>query len=227
MSLFITPNWPVPSCVKAYSTCRELKMNDNPDSWDFLQKTLELPTKPILIQQKHTNIAIPATEENRNQIADASFTDQLNHICVVTTADCVPLLLCHHQGTEVAAIHAGWRGLASGIIAKTIEMMQSSPHELLVWLGPAISQSCYEVGDEVRDAFLQQNPQSIDYFIPSPNQRWMVDLYGIARLQLTQLKVNKIYGGEYCTYSDPDRFYSFRREKNHNGRMAHLIWMSG
>ncbi len=226
LDLLITPNWPAPATIKAYTTLRGLEFDKSFNNWSTFQQTLQLPNKPILVAQKHTNIVLPAIEQNHHQIADATFTDQPQQICLVTTADCVPLLICNRQGSKVAAIHAGWRGLASGIIGKTIEALDLPGQELLVWLGPAISQDCYEVGRDVRDSFLTADPQSIDYFKVSSDQHWMADLYGLARLQLKKLNIQQIYGGEYCTYSDSSRFYSFRRDKIHNGHMANLIWIA-
>ena len=156
--------------------------------------------------------------------ADAAFTREPGRPCVVMTADCLPVLLCDRAGTVVAAAHAGWRGLAGGVIAATVARMATPPGELLAWLGPAIGPEAFEVGDEVRAAFLARDAGHIDSFRPSPTGRWLADLYELARRQLTGLGISAIYGGEFCTFSEPERFFSYRRE-NCTGRMASLIWL--
>lgn len=242
--LFIQPNWPAPSSIKSYTTLRHggvslppyngfnlgKNTGDDPQNINencaILQETLQLPTEPLWIQQTHSTLVLPALPENKNKEADATFSIKDDQICVVLTADCLPILLCDRQGTFVAAVHAGWRGLSQGIIANTLSAIQPSLDEVLAWLGPAISQQHFEVGNEVRDIFIQQNPQAESAFIPSPAGRWLGDLYALARLQLQTLGVNAIYGGEYCTFSDKDKFYSYRRDIQKTGRMASLIWRS-
>ncbi len=226
---FIEPNWPAPANVKAYTTLRDsgvstLNKNNRIDL-DRLMQLLGLPQKPIKINQTHSTIALAALPENCNKEADAVFTNQPNQVCLVSTADCLPILVTNRQGSIAAAIHAGWRGLAKGIISHTLQTLNLPGADLLAWLGPAISQPCYEVGDEVREQFLATYPASISAFIPSIQGHWLVDLYAIARLQLAQLGVGAIYGGEYCTFSDPARFFSYRRDGKILGSMATLIWI--
>jgi hypothetical protein len=147
-------------------------------------------------------------------------------VCAVLTADCLPILLCSNDGTEVAAIHAGWRGLLNGVIASGVRYFKCRPGKLLAWLGPAISQQAFEVGEEVREAFIQRDSRTAAAFYPSKNSnRFMADLYQLAKFQLNQLGVDKIYGGDFCTYSDRKRFYSYRRD-GQTGRMGSLIWRS-
>lgn len=244
MKSFIQPTWPAPDNIRAYTTTRiggvslapyhEFNLGehveDNPlhvsTNRDLLKKRLELSNDPIWIKQTHSTIALEATPENREQEADATFTRQKNIACLVMTADCLPILLCNQQGTEVAAIHAGWRGLAHGVIESTIQALTTPHQEILAWLGPAISLRHFEVGDEVRAAFLKITPKAEDAFTPSPNQRWLADLYLLARIRLQNQGITQIYGGEYCTFSDKEQFYSYRRDGEKTGRMASLIWIN-
>lgn len=242
-SMFITPTWPAPSIIRAYTTLREGGVSEKPyDNFNLahhvednllhvktnrqlLKKSLNLSMEPIWLQQIHSTIAIKATPENREKEADASFTDQLLHPCVILTADCLPILICNRSGTHVAAIHAGWRGLLNGIIESTLQQINLPSEELLVWLGPAISSAHYETSNEVREQFLDQDSQAINAFSPSLNHRWLADLYALARLRLSNQGITAVYGGEHCTYADK-RFYSYRRDGNKTGRMATLIWIT-
>lgn len=227
---FIKPDWPAPPQIKAYTTLRRSGVSpasrDNRIDFDRLAQLLQLTHRPIRIKQTHSDIAVPALPNNQGKEADAIFTSEHNQACLISTADCLPILLTHRQGTTVAAIHAGWRGLASGIITKTIQTLNLPGADILAWLGPAISQPCYEVGDEVREKFLEKDPATVSAFIPSINARWLVNLYAIARLQLTKLGVTGIFGGHYCTYSDQTHFFSYRRDGHILGVMATLIWIS-
>jgi YfiH family protein len=240
--MFIQPDWPAPPWIKAYTTLRTggtspapyndfnlaLDVGDKTEVVEsnrvLLQQTLNLPTEPIWIKQIHSNIVIPALDENKHKQADASFSKNINQICAVLTADCLPVLLCDRQGSFVAAIHAGWRGLTNGIIEKTLFAIQPGNGQILAWLGPAISQKHFEVGDEVRDCFLQNDPSAASAFIPTKIGHWLCDLYTLARLQLKKIGISAIYGGEYCTFRDVDKFYSYRRDTRTTGRIASLIW---
>lgn len=243
MQMFIQPDWPAPSNIKAYSTLRHSGISQPP--YDLLnlgihvgdeianvaknrlllKQLLQLPSEPIWIQQQHSNIAVLATDENRNKTADASFTKESNTICVVLTADCLPILLCNREGTMVSAIHAGWRGLSNGIILQTLSAINMPDADILAWLGPAISPICFEVGEEVRNLFIDIDPETKNAFTPTKRGRWLGDLYAIARLQLKKQGITSIYGGEHCTYSDTKRFFSYRRD-GITGRMASLIWIN-
>jgi len=140
----------------------------------------------------------------------------------VRTADCLPVLFCSTDGTRVAAAHAGWRGLAAGVLENTISAMGSGVGDLLVWLGPAISQPNFEVGGEVRDAFLQNDADAAVYFEPNARGRWQADLYGLARRRLAAAGVEAVYGGGWCTFADSARFYSYRRGQD-TGRMVSFV----
>lgn len=243
MSLsFIVPKWPAPENVVAGTTTRRggvsisayksfnlaSHVNDNPEhvtqNREHLRTMLNLPTEPFWLEQVHgTDVAhLP---EAQQRIADASCTETPNIICVTLTADCLPVLLCNQQGTEVAAIHAGWKGLAAGVIEATIDRMNSKPHTLMAWLGPAISQKNFEVGPEVLEIFINSHPEHQQAFIPSKTSGfYRCDLYLIARQKLKALGVTEVYGGEHCTYEEEDLFYSFRRD-GITGRMASLIYL--
>lgn len=240
----IQPNWPAPKNVKAYATLRtggvslppyqQLNLGrstqDDPaaiaKNRALLQSVLALPSEPIWIKQTHSTTALPALPEHRLKECDATYTDQPNRVCIVLTADCIPVLLCHREGTHVAAIHAGWRGLANGVIEATLKNLNLPNNQLLAWLGPAIGPSAFEVGPEVREQFLHVHPEAEFAFVPSPNQRWLANLYALATLALQKQGVTDIYGGDHCTYSEPEKFFSYRRDGKESGRMASLIWFS-
>ena len=144
-------------------------------------------------------------------------------VCAVLTADCLPLLVCDRHGRHVAAIHAGWRGLADGIIEHTLQALPVAGHDLMAWLGPAIGRECFEVGRDVYDRFVGQDCDAVQAFEPLSDSRWHADLYRLARQRLATLGVSDIFGGQWCTYTDRERFYSYRRD-GQTGRMASLIW---
>lgn len=240
----ITPNWPAPKTIKAYSTTRKggfsegiyaslnlgLHVDDDLDTVkrnrSLLQTELHLPTEPVWINQVHGIYVLQAdqTSSLSDKTADASYTRQSNIVCTVLTADCLPILLCDHNASCVAAIHAGWRGLAAGVIEQTIKTMHIPGSELLAWLGPAIGPEAFEVGDEVKQQFCAVDPAAECTFKPSKNNRWLADIYSLAKQRLVQCGVTAVYGGEYCTYSDTERFFSYRRDGK-TGRMASMIWI--
>ena len=158
--------------------------------------------------------------------ADAAWTREAATACVVLTADCLPLLFCHRHEPLVAAAHAGWRGLAAGVIEATVEAMGADPTELLVWLGAAIGPGAFEVGAEVREAFLAGDPQAAVAFLPGNPGKWWADLYVLARQRLARLGVHEVYGGGLCTAGDPRRFFSHRRDRGQTGRMGNFIWIA-
>lgn len=239
-ALFIQPNWPAPKHVKAFTSLRQSEVGIHQDIRDNaakvgninrqrLQQLLQLPSEPIWLTQVHSNLSIEATPEHLGQEADGSFTTQLNRVCAVLTADCLPVMLTDRHGTYVAAIHAGWRGLAKGIIENTIKKSPVPPQELLVWLGPAIGPRQFEVRKDVYDAFIAHDPEAKAAFHPINSEQWLADLYLLARQRLAKMGVSAIFGGEYCTHSDSERFYSYRHEKPQNGRqgsIVSLIWLA-
>ncbi|MDM8569746.1 peptidoglycan editing factor PgeF [Thiotrichales bacterium HSG1] len=236
---FITPNWPAPPQVRAYTTTRKggcsqppygsfnlaTHVGDNIENVTknrvALQKALTIPSKPIWLEQTHSTKTITATSNNINCQADASYTDKIEQVCVILTADCMPILICNQAGTEVAAVHAGWRGLADGILEKTLQHFSS---EVFVWLGPTIGMQAFEVGEEVYTAFTDFLPQANESFVSTDADHWLANLYLLARQRLINQGVTKIFGGKFCTYSESELFYSYRRDKI-TGRMASLIWL--
>lgn len=225
----IQPDWPAPASVKAYTTVRGLWGDQSsrlPEARERLKQILALPSAPIFLNQTHSNIALEALPEHSDHVGDGSYTHRPNHVCVTLTADCLPVLICNQQGTAVAAAHAGWRGLASGVVENTINALNEPLDDLLVWLGPAIGPQKFEVGDDVVSAFTQHDPEALQGFRAQPNQKWLADIYALARHRLTRLGIpaSQIYGGGRCTHTESDTFYSFRREKDQAGRMASLIW---
>lgn len=240
---FIQPNWPSPSNVKALQTTRSggvstgafaslnmgLHVGDDPIAVAKNRQLLSpyLPSEPVWVNQVHGVEVIDAATSSCLQNADASFTNKSNVVCVTMTADCLPLLLCDTKGTVVAAVHAGWRGLCDGVIEAAIAKMQVPPSEILVWLGPAIGPDAFEVGADVKAQFMTIDAQAELAFKPHAD-KWLCNLYLIAKQRLNNLGVTQIYGAsvneEFCTYNDKDRFFSFRRD-NVTGRMASMIWL--
>ncbi len=241
---FISPNWPAPANVKALQTTRlggvsvapfaslnlGAHVNDNPISVAKNRQLLSsyLPSEPVWVNQVHGVEVIDAAHSTCLQNADASFTTKPNVVCVTMTADCLPVLLCDKAGSVVAAVHAGWRGLCDGVLEAAVSNMPVQASEILAWLGPAIGPNAFEVGGEVRAQFIAQDAQAEKAFKAQGN-KWLGDIYQIARQRLNQLGVTQIYGGSvnenFCTYTDATRFYSFRRD-NVTGRMASLIWLT-
>ncbi|MCW8972882.1 MAG: peptidoglycan editing factor PgeF [Gammaproteobacteria bacterium] len=237
----IPPSWPAPANVHAAVTTRQGGVSRAPyDSLNLgdhvgddptavahnrllLRESLALPSEPHWLSQVHGNCAIDAADSPSGCEADAVFSRDASEVCAVLTADCLPVLLCDSGGSVVAAVHAGWRGLLDGVIENTVARM-AGWGEILAWLGPAIGPQAFEVGEEVRQAFINEDVATAGAFAPSPAGRWLADIYALARRRLQRAGVDAIYGGEYCTFSDPERFYSYRRD-GVTGRMASLIWM--
>ncbi|EDY85695.1 conserved hypothetical protein TIGR00726 [gamma proteobacterium HTCC5015] len=195
----------------------------------WLKTALALPQEPTWLEQIHSNRVVNLAhcagrerESTEGEQADAMVAfDQ--GVCAVMTADCLPVLLCDQKGRTIAAAHAGWRGLAAGILENTVAAMNTRPQTLMAWLGPAIGPAAFEVGAEVVEAFVSQQPAAEACFQATDETHYLADIYGLARLRLKACGVDYIYGGEYCTYLDSGRFYSYRRD-GQTGRMASLIW---
>ncbi|MBX3709271.1 MAG: peptidoglycan editing factor PgeF [Gammaproteobacteria bacterium] len=238
---YIQPDWPVPCNIKAYTTLRNSWGERKPyhdknhggytcniEESQQLETLLQLPNKPIWLTQIHGNIVIKAAPENQKKAADASYATEPNQICAVLTADCLPILICNKQGTHVAAIHAGWRGLASGIIENTLKTLQQPSDELLAWLGPAIGPQKFEVGNDVYEAFTSEHIVSASAFTPHSPGKWLANLYELAKIRLNLMGISmpQIYGNHFCTYTQDELFFSYRRDKGKTGRMASVIWIS-
>ncbi|PPD34198.1 MAG: multi-copper polyphenol oxidoreductase [Methylomonas sp.] len=237
---WIKPDWPLPSHVHAATTLRSggtsvggyaslnpaSHVNDDPQhvlvNRQIIKQMLNLPSEPVWLQQVHGIQVVKADQVVDVPEADASFTDQAGVVCAVMTADCLPVLFCGDNGEVVAASHAGWRGLQAGIIKQTLAVMHCK--QVSVWLGPAIGPDNFEVGDDVLNAFITQNSKAEQAFKANSPGKWLANIYQLARLQLTELGIDQIFGGEYCTFVDPQRFYSYRRDGTTSGRMASLIW---
>lgn len=182
-----------------------------------------LPSEPRWLRQVHGTTVVTEPPPGETPEADAAITRQAGVVCVVLTADCLPVILASGDGTELAVAHAGWRGLAGGVLEATVHGMSADPADLVAWLGPAISQPAYEVGGEVRQEFVAQDPAAEGCFVANERARWQADLYGLARMRLDRLGVGRVSGGEYCTFSEPGRFFSHRRD-GACGRMASFVF---
>ena len=190
----------------------------------FLEKHYKLPSSPQWINQTHSSVCIRLDSKFSSSEADASYSRTSGVVCGVLTADCMPVFVCDKRGTVVGIAHAGWRGLVGGVIESLIEGMKVEGNELLVHLGPAISQSVYEVGSEVKTQFLDRN-SIFERSFTEKNGKHYLDLYDGAKVILEGYGITSISGGDYCTYKDSKQFFSYRRDGECSGRMAHLIWM--
>jgi YfiH family protein len=243
MNDYIIPDWPAPPQVGALSTTRNGGVSQGP--WQSLNLGTNsgddppdvarnreglnevLPAPPRWLQQVHGHTVVPhdgqASLAAGSVPADAQWSNTRGAVCAVLTADCLPVLFCDRRGTEVAAAHAGWRGLAAGVLENTVAAMSSPASELLAWMGPAIGPAVYQVGAEVKDAFRQQQAEGAAAFV-ADGDRWLFDLYAMARHRLLHAGVGHVSGGGFCTFSEPQRFFSYRRDKV-TGRMASLVWL--
>ncbi len=219
----LLPQWEAPARVRALMTTREAGDMAKNDARAALRA--ELPADPVWLRQVHGTAVMDLDSSVHALTADAAVTRATNRICAVQAADCMPVLLADRAGTVVGAAHAGWRGLAAGVLEATVAAMQVPGEEIVAWLGPAIGPRVYEVGDEVRAAFVAREQAASRAFSATRLGHWLLDLYWVARQRLHALRVRSIYGGDFCTYSDPHRFYSYRRD-GATGRMAALVWLA-
>jgi polyphenol oxidase len=220
----IRPAWPAPAQVRALMTTRGAGDLSSVEAKARLRPLL--PGEPAWLHQVHGVTVVDASQVRLRPEADAAFSRTRNAVCAVMAADCMPVLLCDEAGSVVAAAHAGWRGLCAGVIESAVTAMQVPGAGLLAWLGPAIGPDAYEVGEEVRLAFLAKDPQARQAFAPARRPgHWMLDLYAIARQRLAASGVTRIHGGGYCTHAQKERFFSFRRDGT-SERMAALIWLT-
>jgi len=236
----IIPDWPAPKQVRTLQTTRNggfssspyTSLNlgdhvgDNPLTVERNRMLLQplVPSEPVWLKQVHGTMVVDAGKASCWPQADACITSTPGAVCVIMTADCLPILLCNELGTVVGAVHAGWRGLCAGVIEQTVHSMNEPPQTLMAWLGPAIGPLVFEVGEEVRAAFVARQPEASTAFFPGMNDKWLADLYLLARLRLSALGINRVYGGGLCTYSDYKRFFSYRRNGT-TGRMGTFIWI--
>ncbi|MEZ5449947.1 MAG: peptidoglycan editing factor PgeF [Thiolinea sp.] len=243
---WLVPDWSAPTQVQAITTTRHgggsrppfasLNLGDHVGD-DGLQvarnrqrvnEVLRLPTEPLWLEQVHGTEVAAMNVADCYPKADAAVALRPRQVCVVMTADCLPVLFCDRQGSKVAAAHAGWRGLCNGVLEQTVARLGGEAAELLAWLGPAIGPAAFEVGEEVRTAFMAHDPAAAEAFVPGQARgKWLADIYQLARqrLQACGIPAAAITGGDYCTYSDAQRFFSYRRD-GQTGRMGSLIWLA-
>lgn len=229
--LFLKPDWPAPANVRSLVTTRAFgnladHVGDEKSAVAARRAALRqhLPADPFWLTQVHGQRCVPAEGGVAGTEADASFARSPGRVCAVLTADCLPILFCDESGSVVAAAHAGWRGLLGGVIEATVAGMAVPAERVLAWFGPAIGPAAFEVGEEVRTAFVSDDPDAFSAFVVRPNGKWSCDIYALARLRLARLGVARVHGGGRCTYTETALFYSYRRERA-TGRMASLIWI--
>ena len=247
----IIPEWPAPEGVRAFSTLRSggfsvepyhgdtsgrgglnlgLHVGDDPEKVLKNRALLRewLPSEPVWLDQVHGSRVVEAEKTAGVPAADAAFTFRKNVVCVVMTADCLPVLLCTRDGSAVAAVHAGWRGLAGNVLENAVDILRKKNGSgMMAWLGPAIGPAAFEVGEEVRDVFARRNERMVAAFTPKKGEKrkYLADIYELARVTLENTGVSDVYGGNFCTVTDSERFYSYRRDKV-TGRMATGIWIA-
>ena len=243
MMSLIYPDWPAPKQVSALSTTRHGGFSLAPydglnlgshvgDNIHHVRKNrdatvalAQLPESPRWLNQVHETTVLSASNWKENAAADAIYSNTQNQVCTIMTADCLPILLCNTQGTQVAAIHAGWRSLAAGIIEKTLTAFNCPPHEIMAWLGPAIGPQHFEVGHDVYQEFDQHSDDAKKAFTQTDSTHYLADIVLLAKQRLNARGTHAIFGGDLCTVSDPNNFYSYRRD-GITGRMASMIWIT-
>lgn len=242
MTKLIVPEWPLPESVAACSSTRiggvsqgaweSLNLGahcgDNPEHVEENRKRMfaagGLPSKPVWLEQVHGKDVLKLTgEPYASKRADASYSNTPGTVCAVMTADCLPVLFCNQAGTEVAAAHAGWRGLCDGVLEETVACFADKPENILAWFGPAIGPQAFEVGPEVREAFMAKDAKAECAFRPV-GEKYIADIYLLARQRLANVGITQVYGGDRCTFSEKYEFFSYRRDKT-TGRMASFIWL--
>ncbi|MDU6926656.1 purine nucleoside phosphorylase YfiH [Franconibacter helveticus] len=242
MSKLIIPQWPLPPGVAACSSTRVGGVSVAP--WNSLNlgahcgddlahveenrnrvyAAANFPSKPVWLEQVHGKTVLKLNgEPYASKRADASYSNTASAVCAVMTADCLPVLFCNKSGTEVAAAHAGWRGLCEGVLEETVACFQDEPQNIMAWLGPAIGPQAFEVGPEVREAFMEKDAQAESAFRPVAG-KYMADIYQLARQRLANVGVQHVYGGDRCTFTEEHDFFSYRRDRT-TGRMASFIWL--
>ncbi len=238
----LLPDWPAPANVRAAFTTRAggtslspfdsmnlgARAGDRPErvqrNRERLVRALGLRHPPCWLRQVHGPTALPADAiEPDHTPADAVWSARHDQVCAVLAADCLPVLFSDDAGERIAAAHAGWRGLAGGVLESTVAALGRPGHRLIAWLGPAIGPDAFEVGDDVREAFLDHDRGARVCFRPSRHGRWLADLNELARRRLRARGIERIHGGQWCTYKEPQRFFSYRRDGT-TGRMAALVW---
>jgi polyphenol oxidase len=238
---WLRADWPAPAGIVAGTTLRQggvsagtyaslnlaAHVGDDPRSVAMNRRRFRdacgLPTEPLWLTQVHGTVVVPARSAVNAPRADAIVTMRQHTVCAILTADCLPVIFASADGTAIAAAHAGWRGLSDGVLEQTVAALSTAPSSILAWLGPAISQQAFEVGSEVRDRFLARDQEATDSFSKNERGRWQADLYELARLRLRKVGITRIYGGGRCTFSEPEDFFSYRRD-GQCGRMATFVF---
>ena len=240
----VVPDWPAPACVRVFTTTRTLPGNSLPPYEAFnlglrsgedesivrgnralLARAFALPSAPCWLRQVHgVGVASFDAAASDEVEADAAVTSTPGVVLAIQTADCLPIFFCSDDGREIAAVHAGWRGLAAGVIEACVDQLKTPSERLLAWLGPAIGAPSYEVSDEVRAAFVDRDSRAQKAFTPTRVGHWLCDLYTLARLRLSNAGIERSFGGGFDTFADA-RFYSYRRDGACSGRFASLIWI--
>ncbi|RUR40161.1 peptidoglycan editing factor PgeF [Vreelandella populi] len=240
----LIPDWPAPKSVRAFVTTRETgpsqdnfaafnpasHVGDNLEHVTLCRRLMQKEVgdeRPLLWLNQTHGARVQQGYQADAPEADAAIATSADYACVVLTADCLPVMFCNRAGTQVAVAHAGWRGLAGGVLEATVAAMNTEPDDILVWLGPAISNAQFEVGPEVYGAFVAVHPDTAEAFDHSPYRmgHYMADLYRLARFRLEALGIEHISGGHFCTACE-SRFYSYRRDGGKTGRMASVIWIN-
>jgi polyphenol oxidase len=243
-SLGFAPDWPAPARVRAWVTERgggrstgsyatlnlATHVGDSPErvaaNRSLLRAGRQLPAEPVWLEQVHGATVLDLDlDRDAAGAADGAVTTRAGVVCAVLTADCLPVIFASRDGGRVGVAHAGWRGLLSGVLPATVRALRAPPADIIAWLGPAISAGSYEVGAEVRDAYLERDAGADEAFRPNARGRWQADLYALARASLAKAGVGAVHGGGFCTYRDADRFFSHRREAP-CGRLATLVWLA-
>lgn len=237
----IVPNWPVPKNVKAFASTRVggfssapyhglnlgAHVGDDPSivekNRDWLAQQANMPSAPIWLNQTHSTVVAQVSAPTTRVLdADGVFTSASNVVCSAMTADCLPVLLTNTQGTQVAAVHAGWRGLANGIVENALELFSG---EVMAWLGPAIGPQAFEVGEDVLQAFVDFDSQAHQAFTPRDVEgKWLADMSKLATQRLNKLGITQVFDSGLCTFQDKEEFYSYRRD-GVTGRQATFIWI--
>ncbi len=237
----IVPDWPAPAQIRALTTTRaggfsagafaSFNLGDHVgDDVDAVQRNrarlreqFGIP-EPSWLKQVHGTDVVEVSFGEAGHVADGGFTEMAGTVCAVLTADCLPVFLCDRAGSQVAVVHAGWRGLCNGVIEAGVLALRTPADELLAWLGPAIGPESYEVGDDVRDEFMAVDAEAESAFRARGQGKWLADMYALARQRLNAIGVQSVHGGDRCTFRESDLFYSYRRDGT-TGRMASLIWI--
>lgn len=239
----INPNWSVPKNIHAFTTTREGGVSLEPyfsfnlgdhvgddksavkTNRTLLVEKFSLPQKPIFLTQTHSTRVLQLPYSGQNLEVDAVYTNVPNQVCVVMTADCLPVLFTTTSGNEVAAAHAGWRGLCDGVLEETVKYFQAKPEDIIAWFGPAIGPKAFQVGIDVVEKFVVVDEKAKLAFQPDAIEegKYLSNLYQIATQRLNNLGITQIYGGNHCTFNEKEKFFSYRRD-NQTGRMASVIW---